>query len=320
MVDMRVLITGAAGFIGSNLYARCVQEGWDVTGVDDLSNGHLDFLPEKHDCYVCSFDHEAVIERVRDRDFDVVFHLAAVPRVSYSVEHPLETHDANVTRTLNLVQACVGNVRRFVFASSSSVYGGADLRPTPESYPKDPKSPYALQKSIVEDYLVMYGHLYGLDSACLRFFNVFGPNQLGDSPYATAVSAWLDAIKRGRPMRSDGDGTQSRDMCYVDNVTDACVKVAKADWTMAGQCYNVACGDRTTNREILEHLLKRYPGSSYVNAPWRAGDVMHTLASVDKACRAFGYTPVVRFWEGLDRTIKWYDDNWDRIKDLRLKT
>jgi nucleoside-diphosphate-sugar epimerase len=272
------------------------------------------------DFWATDFAGPIVRDRLLSGDFDVVFHLAAVPRVSYSVEHPLETHDVNVTRTLRLMDACVDDVARFVFASSSSVYGGADLLPTPESHEKDPKSPYALQKSIIEDYLAMYGRLYGLDSVCLRFFNVFGPHQLGDSPYATAVSAWLDAIKRGRPMRSDGDGTQSRDMCYVDNVTDACVKVAQVDWKMSGQCYNVACGVRTTNREILDHLLRRFPGSSYVEAPWRPGDVMHTLASVDKAQRAFGYEPRVRFWEGLDRTIKWYDDNWDRIKDLRLKT
>lgn len=318
---MRVLITGAAGFIGSNLARRCLQKGWTVTGVDDLSNGHLQFVPlGLADFWTTDFAGPIVRDRLWSGDFDVVFHLAAVPRVSYSVDHPLETHDVNVTRTLRLMDACVDNVARFVFASSSSVYGGADLLPTPESHPKDPKSPYALQKSIIEDYLAMYGKLYGLDSACLRFFNVFGPNQLGDSAYATAVSAWLDAIKRGRPMRSDGDGTQSRDMCYVDNVTDACVKVAQADWTMSGQCYNVACGDRTTNREILEFLLKRFPGSTHVDAPWRSGDVMHTQAAVDSACRAFGYVPSVRFWEGLDRTIKWYDDNWESIKDLRLKT
>lgn len=318
---MRVLITGCAGFIGSNLYRRCLQEGWNVMGVDDLSNGHLDFLPDGGSgCSLCSFDDEAILDDVKDKCFDIVFHLAAVPRVSYSVEHPLETHDVNVTRTLRLVDACVGNVQRFVFASSSSVYGGADRLPTRESDPKHPKSPYALQKSIIEDYLWQYGLHYGLDSACLRFFNVFGPHQLGDSPYATAVSAWLDAIKRGRPMRSDGDGTQSRDMCYVDNVTDACVKAAQHDGLLLAQAFNVACDASVTNREILEYLLRRFPGSTYVDAPWRPGDVMHTRASVDKANQAFGYVPSVRFWDGLDRTIDWFEREWNNIKDLRLKT
>jgi len=304
-----VLITGAAGFIGSNLYKRCVDEGFKVAGVDNLSNGHLEFLPDEHDVYICDFDHDVILDDIRNGKYDVVFHLAAVPRVSYSVEHPLLTNDTNVTKTLKLIDACRGNIDRFVFASSSSVYGGADvsLGPTHENDRKGPKSPYALQKSIIEDYLALYGELYDLDSICLRFFNVFGPNQLGDSPYATAVSAWLSAIKKGVPMRSDGDGTQSRDMCYVDNVTSACVKAARAKGIFEGRQYNVACGDRTTNNEILEYLLKRYPGSTMVSAPTRPGDVKHTHADVRRAEKELGYVPLVRFWEGLERTIEWVE-------------
>ncbi len=309
---MRVLITGACGFIGSNLYARCVAEGWKVVGVDDLSNGHLEFLPAVHDCLLCDFTNEIVLTDIEHQKYDVVFHLAAVPRVSYSVEHPIETNDVNVTRTLQLMEACRKSKTRIVFASSSSVYGGADVGtgPTHENHPKSPKSPYALQKSIIEDYLMMYGDLYGLESTCLRFFNVFGPNQLGDSPYATAVSAWLTAIKRGLPMRSDGTGEQSRDMCYVDNVTDACVKAATAPsrgGSASGRAYNVACGDRTTNNEIIEFLMKRYPGATKVDAPWRPGDVKHTHADIRRAAMELGYVPLVRFWEGLERTIEWVE-------------
>lgn len=318
---MRVLITGAAGFIGSNLYARCVAEGWKVVGVDDLSNGHLEFLPEVHDCYLCDFSNEAVLTDIEMGKYDVVFHIAAVPRVSYSVEHPLETNDVNVSRTLKLLDRCRGNVKRVVFASSSSVYGGADvsLGPTHENHPKNPKSPYALQKSIIEDYLSLYEELYGLDSVCLRFFNVFGPNQLGDSPYATAVSAWLSAIKKGKPMRSDGDGEQSRDMCYVDNVVDACVKAAQAQGPIRGRCYNVACGDRTTNNEILRYLMKRYPTATVQSAPTRPGDVKHTHADVRRAKDELGYVPLVRFWEGLERTIEWVEKTPEFLT-LTLKT
>lgn len=322
---MRVLITGGAGFIGSNLAQRCLDEGWTVDAVDDLSNGHREFLPKAFSqpdvgtsafwnaghptFFKCDFAIGTPLQRVRNGVYDVVFHLAAVPRVSYSVEHPLETNDVNVSRTLRLIDACRGNVKRLIFASSSSVYGGADVLPTPESHPKDPKSPYALQKSIIEDYLAMYHRLYELDSACLRFFNVFGPNQLGDSPYATAVSAWLTAIKKGKPMRSDGDGTQSRDMCYVDNVTDACVRAALCETPLSAGCYNVACGDRTTNNEILTHLMRRYPEATMVTAPWRPGDVMHTQASVQRAQEELGYVPLVRFWEGLERTIEWVESH-----------
>lgn len=320
---MRALVTGAAGFIGSNLVNRLLDGGWEVTGVDDLSNGHAEFLPADfaRDMLLREdFASNVIIQLIKDKRFDVVFHLAAVPRVSYSVEHPLETNDVNVSRTLRLINACRDNVKRVVFASSSSVYGGATKMPTPESMPKDPKSPYALQKSIIEEYLKLYSELYGLESACLRFFNVFGPNQLGDSPYATAVSAWLTAIKKGVPMRSDGDGLQSRDMCYVDNVTQACVLAGEAKQSLLADRYNVACGERTTNLEILDALMKRYPGATYVTAPERAGDVKHTHAAVLKAYAHLGYVPEVRFWEGFNKTCDWYDANWEAISKMKLNT
>lgn len=310
---MRVLITGACGFIGSNLYKRCIEEGWIVEGVDNLSNGHLEFLSDRNHCVVGDFSCDEVLKSVKNQEFDVVFHIAAVPRVSYSVKHPLETNDVNVSKTLKLIDACKGNVKRFVFASSSSVYGGADVStgPTHENHAKNPKSPYALQKSIIEDYLLLYSSLYGLDSICLRFFNVFGPNQLGSSPYATAVAAWLTAIKKGVPMRSDGTGEQSRDMCYVDNVVDACVKASLIDGhgKFGGRCYNIACGDMTTNNEILDHLMSRYPHSTKITAPWRPGDVMHTHADISRAKVELGYVPLVRFWEGLERTIEWVENS-----------
>jgi UDP-glucose 4-epimerase len=286
-----------------------------------MSNGQLEFLPLKlrSKLLIDDFASDRVLEKIKMGTYDVVFHIAAVPRVSYSVEHPVETNNTNVTKTLTLINACRDNVKRFVFASSSSVYGNTESLPTKTTNQKNPQSPYALQKSIIEDYLSLYSRLYGLDSVCLRFFNVFGPNQLGDSPYSTAVGAWLTAIKSGRSMRSDGDGSQSRDMCYVDNVVDVCIRGAEADGRLNAEALNVACGDRTTNKEILEYLLSKYPDAKYHDAPWRPGDVMHTLADVSKTTEVLGYTPLVRFWEGLDRTIKWYDENWDMIKKLSLK-
>lgn len=319
-----VLITGAAGFIGSNLTKRCLDEGLEVHGVDNLCNGHLEFLPvapKKQFRFIQNdFASEQVLKLVRKRSYDVVLHLAAVPRVGYSVEFPLETNDQNVTKSLKLIEACKGNVKRVVFASSSSVYGGADILPTHENNPRNPKSPYALQKAVIEDYLRLYNDLYGLDSACLRFFNVFGPNQLGDSPYACAIGAWLTAIKSGRPMRSDGDGEQSRDMCYVDNVVDACFRAAKHEGPLYARCYNVACGERTTNNQILAELMKRYPNAKVVQAPERPGDVKHTQADIRRAKEELGYEPLVRFWEGLDRTIDWYEQNWGMISKMRLNT
>jgi len=315
------LLTGGAGFIGSNLAGELLKRGVNVDIVDDMSNGQVQFVPQQlqNKLIIHDFASNVVLQRIKTGMYDVVYHIAAVPRVSYSVEHPVETNEINVTKTLKLMDACRGNVKRIVFASSSSVYGNTDVLPTPTTSRKNPQSPYALQKSIIEDYLRLYHELYGLDSVCLRFFNVFGPNQLGDSPYSTAVSAWLTAIYSGKSMRSDGDGSQSRDMCYVDNVVDACVRGGESDCDLKAEVLNVACGDRTTNSEILKYLLSKFPNAKYHDAPWRPGDVMHTLADITRTNEVLGYVPIVKFWEGLDRTISWYEENWDQIKGLSLK-
>lgn len=315
---MKVLITGICGFIGSNLAQRCLEEGWIVDGVDDLSNGRLEFLPEPARTFMkLDFSDDHVLSAIRQRSYDAVFHLAALPRVSYSVEHPVETNDVNVTKTLKLLDACKGNVPRFVFASSSSVYGGAELLPTPDNHPKNPKSPYALQKSIVEDYLKLWSDLYGLDSVSLRFFNVYGQNCLGTSPYSTAISAWLTSIKSNRPLRFDGDGSQSRDMCHVDNVVDACFRAAVSGRVSGAMAFNVGCGDRTTNLEIFQYLRDRYPKTLKIDAPTRAGDVLHTQADISRTQTYLGYEPLVRIHEGLARTCDWYDSNWEWISKLK---
>lgn len=303
------MITGGAGFIGSNLARRCVDEGYKVVVVDNLSNGHREFLPYGLDeFWEDDFSAEWVLGVVSSGVFDTIFHVAAVPRVSYSVEHPIETNETNVSKTLALIDAAKEKTRRFIFSSSSSVYGGADVLPTPETEPFNAKSPYALQKVIIEQYLKLYHDIYGLDSCSLRYFNVFGPNQLGDSPYATAVSAWLTAIFKGGECRSDGNGGQSRDMCYVDNVVEANMLAMKKSSYLGAESYNVACGDSTTNNEILEHLKERFGNKVKVkNAPWRPGDVMHTQADITKIHNDLGYDVKVRFWDGLDRTIAWFE-------------
>ena len=206
-----------------------------------------------------------------------------------------------------------GNVDKIVWASSSSVYGGADVLPTPETALKNPKSPYAWQKSAIEDFAKICWDLYDLDVVCLRYFNVFGPGQYGDSPYSTAVSAWCHAIKHGLECRSDGDGEQSRDMCYIDNVVHANIKAAEFDKPSKGECYNVACGDRVSNNDILEYLKDRFNNQVRVrNAPERAGDVKHTQADISKIKTDLGYTVQKRFWEGLKETIKWWEIEDDK--------
>ncbi len=303
------LVTGAAGFIGSNLCRKLLQEGWKVTGVDDLSSGHLELVQglKGLTLVVNDFASEPIVESVESGDFDVVFHVAAVPRVSYSVENPADTTLNNVAKTVKLMESCRGKIDRFVFSSSSSVYGGAEVMPTPVDQPRDPKSPYAWQKSSVEDLLRMFGNLYDFDSVCLRYFNVFGPNQYGDSPYSTAISAWCHAVKEGLPLRKDGTGEQSRDMCYVDNVVDVNIRAANHEGTFRGEAFNVACGDRTSNNQILAKFQEKFGDLNINQAPFRPGDVMHTQADISETERVFGYKPLVRFWDGLEKTFEWWD-------------
>lgn len=322
-MTVRALITGGCGFIGSHLTNCLIEKGWYIDVVDNLSSGRRQnltdfgikiidsnnpslFSGKSVRLFETSYDDEVVLDLVSGGVYDYVFHLGAIPRVSYSMEEPWETTDNNLNKSLKLLDACAGNVKRFVFSSSSSVYGGAENLPTDESSPHSPKSPYALQKSAMEQFVKLYSEIYDIDCVSLRYFNVFGPGQMGDSPYSTAVAAWCNAIKEGLPLRSDGDGTQSRDLCYIDNVVEANWLAATCENDLNGSAYNVACGDRTSNNEILEYLTEKFPYIVVNHAPWRPGDVMHTQANIDKIQRDLGYSVKVRFWEGLKLTIDWW--------------
>lgn len=330
----KALVTGGCGFIGSNLTKELVKLGWEVDVVDNMSNGHLELLEglktrvlpngsfytafamqdnikrEPGEVLVIQDDYtdQNVLNGIFQGSYDVIFHQAAIPRVSYSVENPSHTTDENISKTMMLFETAAGNVDRIVWASSSSVYGGAENMPTKETEPKNPKSPYAWQKSAIEDFAKFAYDLYNLDIVCLRYFNVFGPGQYGDSPYSTAVSSWCHAIKNGQECRSDGDGEQSRDMCYIDNIVSANILAAKRKDPFKGECYNIACNRRVSNNEILEHLKERFKDKVKVrHAPERPGDVKHTRAAIQKAKKDFGYEPLVHFWEGLEKTIQWWN-------------
>lgn len=328
----KALVTGGCGFIGSNLTKELVKQGWQVDVVDDMSNGSLELLDGLKTINVLNgtfmavyylqnpvrtkdqvlvvhddFSNEHVLAAVYKGQYDVIFHQAAIPRVSYSVEQPWHTTDVNISKTIHLFEAARGKVKRIVFASSSSVYGHALTLPTPEIYVKNPKSPYAWQKSAIEDYAKLAGELYNQDIVCLRYFNVFGPGQYGDSPYSTAVSAWCHAIKHGLECRSDGDGKQTRDMVYIDNVVHANILAANREATFKGQCYNVATNESVSNNEILRYLKDRFTDRVIVkNAPVRAGDVKATLGDISKANHDLNFKPKVYFWEGLEKTINWW--------------
>ena len=325
---MKALVTGGYGFIGSNLIKALNKKGVILDIVDDMSSGHENLLNdlnirevlpelmqfdtkatrEQINFYRCDFAYDNILSKVALGHYDVIFHLAAIPRVSFSVENPAETTEVNLMATVKLFDAARYGKTRVVFSSSSSVYGGADTLPTHESTDKNPKSPYAWQKSACENIAAVYGNLYeDSDIVCLRYFNVFGPGQYGDSPYSTAVSAWCHAVKNNLQLRSDGNGTQTRDLCYVDNVVSANILAANyKGMSMKGRCYNIACSDATSNNQILDYFKSNFSDIEIIDAPWRSGDVMHTQADISRAQEELGYEPLVRFWEGLERTIEWW--------------
>ena len=332
----KALVTGGCGFIGSNLVCQLVEMGWSVDVVDDLSNGLLENLEDidkriittdtlhlyedqfeeedkKNSLIICGdFAHESVLQRIHDSCYDFVFHLAANPRVEYSVKFPQVTTEINVLKTVELFKACAdSDVERVVFSSSSAIYGNTISLPTRESVVGDPESPYGLQKLQGEQYAALFAKLYGLDIVSLRYFNVYGPKQLGGSPYSTAVSAWCDAIYNDLPLRSDGDGTQSRDMVYVGDVVQANICAATSENNIAGCVYNIGSSSSITNNEILEKLKDHFEDVEVVNAPWRPGDVMHTLADITRASQDLNYYPEYSFSDGLEQTLSWWDDKFD---------
>lgn len=306
---MRVLITGGLGFIGTNLAIKCLQLGWDVHIVDSGKSewhAHRKKIiynhgnPKIYDCSVKSF---AITKKYRN--YDTVFHLAAQPSVLYSVEKPYQSFYNNVqdTTLILLTEAAQSkNIKRIVFASSAAVYGNIDQFPTTEDAPKKPESPYGLQKYIGEQLLELQSRLYKLDTVSLRYFNVYGPYQYLTGAYATAVSAWLNAIKAKTPLRKDGTGEQIRDMVFVQDIVNANILAAQHETKLNGIALNIASGSQVSNNQILALLRKRFD-FEIQQAPFRAGDVMRTAPCIDLAKKILGYEPKYDFETGLDLTI-----------------
>lgn len=318
---MNVIVTGAAGFIGSNLCERILETtDWTIYAVDNLGSGPKVFrnffepLRAKYknrlhyfNTSFKNFVHNEIEHHCQQ--IDVVFHLAATPRVAYSVEYPVLTNDNNVSETLHLLEwARKTGVKRFIFSSSSSVVGDTDIYPTPENTVCVPKSPYALQKRIIEEYCRLYSTLYGMDTVCLRYFNVYGPQQYAGSAYSTVVCAWIDSILAGKKLRLDGDGTQSRDFTYVTDACRANIHMALHPGKFKGECYNVANGDSISLNNIMWMLgeMRLSDGAFDIDQkPERPGDVYKTQADIS-AIRALGFEPETKFEEGLKKTVEWY--------------
>ena len=302
---MRCLVTGGAGFIGSNLDDALIARGDEVCVLDDLSTGRRDNVNAKADLIEAEVSDPAAV-RSAIAGCEVVFHQAAHRAVLRSVEDPLATDTANVHGTLTLLDAAqAAGVRRLVYASSSSVYGGADLRPTPETAPLLPRSPYAVTKLAGEHYCRVFTELHGLETVALRYFNVFGPRQGPDSMYAAVIPLFIDALRNGRRPVVHGDGQQSRDFTYIEDVVAANLAAAAAPAALAsGHAYNIACGGEYSLLELLDHLseiigVKVEPE----HTDPRAGDVRHSCADVSAAARDLSWKANVTFRDGLARTV-----------------
>jgi UDP-glucose 4-epimerase len=304
------LVTGGAGFIGSHLATTLVERGESVRVLDDLSTGRLENLGELLPKRI-EFVRGAVTDRkvVDDavRGVDVVFHHAALASVPRSVEDPLETHAADATGTVTLLDACRrAGVRRVVYAASSSCYGNRPEMPKAEGHLPQVLSPYAAAKLAGELYCEAFAASYPLETVRLRYFNVFGPRQDPKGPYAAVIPLFVSALLEGRRPTIFGDGSQSRDFTYVDNIVQANLLAAQVSG-ISGRVYNVACGFTTSVLELLKEicgLLNKPCEPSF--APARVGDVQHSSADISAARRDLGYTPTVDLKEGLRRTIEWY--------------
>jgi nucleoside-diphosphate-sugar epimerase len=303
------LVTGGAGFIGSHLAQTLLGRGERVRIADNLSTGHrrnLDVLGDRPEVLVGdladpAFAQEAVA------GVDYVLHQAAIPSVPRSVADPLTSHRANLDATLAvLLAARDAGVRRVVYAGSSSAYGDTPVLPKREDMPPNPLSPYALQKLVGEQYLQMFTKLYGLDTVTIRYFNVFGPRQDPSSPYSGVIALFVSRLLRGQAPSIVGDGEQTRDFTYVDNVVDGVLRAATAP-AATGEVINVATGTRISINQLADSL-QRVLGVDIppVHVPPRQGDVRDSLADITKARTLLGYQPLVSLDEGLRRTVDWY--------------
>lgn len=307
----RFVVTGGAGFIGSHLVRALIARGNAVAVVDDFSTGKRENLAgvepliELFDGSI--LDRELLARATQGADF--VLHQAAIPSVPRSVADPWTTNRANVEGTLNVfVAAKAAGVKRVVFASSSSIYGNAEVMPVVETLPRAPISPYGVTKATDELYGEVYSGTFGMDVVALRYFNVFGPRQDPGSAYAAVLPIFLEKMLRGERPPVHGHGHQARDFTYVENVVQANLRACQVEGRLNG-AFNIACGASTSILDLVAALNKLL-GTQLEpeHQPARTGDIPRSWADITKAQRAFGYNPVVTLMEGLEKTIAWFKE------------
>jgi nucleoside-diphosphate-sugar epimerase len=305
----RILVTGGAGFIGYHIVRRLLAKGKKLRVIDNLSTGLDDRIQPLRGSidFVRGDLADPVLANEAVQGMDYVIHQAAVPSVQRSIEDPVGTNRANVTATLNLLESCRNHkIRRFVYAASSSAYGETEVLPKREDMTPRPRSPYALQKLVGENYCKLYQSLFGLETVSLRYFNVFGPFQDPQSEYAAVVPMFVTRLLAGQPLLVYGDGEQTRDFTYVENVVEANLLALEAK-NAAGKVFNIGCGTHISLNQLirsLEEILDTKAVVNYLAA--RPGDVRHSLADITCARKVLGYEPKTTVKEGLKRTVDWF--------------
>jgi len=308
---MKYLVTGGSGFIGSNIVEYLVNKGEQVRVIDNFSTGRRQNLEPLEDRIEIIDGDIKDFWTVNDavQGIDYVLHQAALPSVPRSVKNPLTSNEVNVNGTLNLLEASRhAKVKKFVMASSSSVYGESEELPKHEKMRPSPLSPYAVTKLTNEYYLKVYWELYGFPTVALRYFNIFGPKQNPNSEYAAVVPKFITCLLTGKAPKVYGDGEQSRDFTYIDNAVQANILAATND-KIVGDYFNVACGGQYTLNQMLD-MIRKIIGTDIQAQyePAREGDIKHSFASIEKF-RQFGYNPKVSFEDGLKRTVDFYKNN-----------
>lgn len=299
------LVTGGAGFIGSHLTHALLAQGHHVRVADNLITGLRGNIPAAAEFVEVDLADEAAARRAA-AGCDVILHQAALPSVPRSVKDPLTSNRANIDATLNVLLAARDTgCRRVVYAASSSAYGDTPILPKHENMPGNPRSPYALQKFVGEQYCQMFTRLYGLETVATRYFNVFGPRQHPSSPYSGVISLFIKAALSNTAPTIHGDGHQTRDFTYIDNVVDGVLRAVSAP-AAAGEMMNLATGGRVSLLEVWD-MLKAITGAVAAPqfGPPREGDVKDSQADISKARRLLGYEPMVTFEDGLARTVEW---------------